>query len=270
MLLNYLDEWKIDNTNFSSRLLVGTGKFQNPLQANKAIELSEASLITVAIRRLSYWQENPKSFWIFLKEVNKTRRKLLPNTAGSKTADEAIRLAFLGKEILNDIGQQKNYFLKLEVIADPIYLMPDTIGTLKAADYLIKQGFRILPYINNDPSLALHLEELGCSTIMPLGSAIGSNQGIKSLENLKIIIENASIPIIVDAGLGNPSDTSKAMEMGADAVLVNSAIANSNKPEIMAQAMKLGVRAGRLAYIAQKEKQLIKSANASSPTLGGL
>lgn len=270
MSVNYLDEWKIDNTSFSSRLLVGTGKFKNPEQANNAIRLSDASLITVAIRRLSYWQENPKNFWIFLNELDKTNKTLLPNTAGSKTADEAIRVAFLGKEILEDIGINKNYFLKLEVIADPLYLMPDCIGTIKAADYLIKKGFKVLPYINSDPTLALHLEELGCSTVMPLGSAIGSNQGIKSIENLKIIINNSRIPVIVDAGLGQPSDVSKAMELGADAVLLNSAIANSIKPELMAYAMNLAVKAGRMAYIASKDQKQSKTAIPSSPEKGKL
>ena len=203
-----------------------------------------------------------------MNEVNETNRTLLPNTAGCKTADEAIRVAFLGKEILKDLGIKNDYFFKLEVIADPLYLMPDCIGTIKAADYLIKKGFKVFPYINNDPSLAIHLEELGCSTVMPLGSAIGSNQGIKSLENLKIIIDNSKIPVIVDAGLGTPSDASKAMEAGADAVLINSAIACCPKPEIMAYAMNLSVKAGRLAYLTQKKENVLSKAIASSPESG--
>jgi thiazole synthase len=193
---------------------------------------------------------------------------MLPNTAGSKTPDEAIRLSFLGREIAQSLGQEKNQFLKLEVIADDKYLMPDPLGTIKAADYLIKKGFKIFPYINADPILATHLEELGCATIMPLGSAIGSNQGLKNLENIKIIIEQATLPVIIDAGIGCPSDASKAMEIGADAVLINTAIAASERPELMAQAMRYAVIAGRLGFLSNPHLNSLKKGQLSSPAKG--
>jgi thiazole synthase len=174
----------------------------------------------------------------------------LPNTAGSQTAEEAIRMAFLGHELACQLGQEDNFFVKLEVISDPKYLLPDPLGTLKAAEFLIKKGFTVLPYINADPMLALHLEDLGCATVMPLGSPIGSGQGINNLTNIKIIIENSSVPVIVDAGIGTPSEATLAMELGADGVLLNTAVAQSKNPSQMAYAMNLGVQAGRLGYLA--------------------
>merc|ERR1712157_25271 len=200
----------------------------------------------------------------FLNRLNWKNLWLLPNTAGSQTAEEAIRTAFLGHELACRIGQEDNFFVKLEVISDPKYLLPDPIGTLKAAEFLIKKGFTVLPYINADPMLALHLEDLGCATIMPLGSPIGSGQGLNNLTNIKIIVENANIPVIVDAGIGTASEATMAMELGVDGILLNTAVAQSENPSQMAIAMKLAVQSGRLGYLAglMEKKQY---ANSSSP-----
>lgn len=266
-MVTFSDKWEVDQISFNSRLLVGTGRFETLEKTKRSILLSEASLVTVAIRRLET-QKNEKEEGSLLSTVDWRSIWMLPNTAGSKTPDEAIRLGFLGREIAKSLGQENNKFLKLEVISDDKYLMPDPLGTLKAADYLIKKGFKIFPYINTDPILAAHLEELGCATLMPLGSAIGSNQGLKNLENIKIIIERASVPVIIDAGIGKPSDASKAMEVGADAVLINTAIASAERPEIMAEAMKYAVIAGRLGYLSNPQTSLIKKADLSSPKKG--
>ena len=257
-----LDKLKIGNKFFNSRLMLGTGKYKTILDATESIQASECEIITVAIRRLPTNLKNDSTS--FLKELNWDKLWLLPNTAGSQTAEEAIRMAFLGHELACQIGQENNFFVKLEVISDPKYLLPDPIGTLKAAEFLIKKGFTVLPYINADPMLALHLEDLGCATVMPLGSPIGSGQGLTNLENIRIIIENASVPVIVDAGIGTPSEATHAMEIGADGVLLNTAVAQSKKPAQMATAMKLGVQAGRLGYLAGRmEKKYY--ASASSP-----
>lgn len=266
-MVTFSDKWEVDQISFNSRLLVGTGRFETLEKTKRSIKISEASLVTVAIRRLET-QKNEKEEGSLLSAIDWKSIWMLPNTAGSKTPDEAIRLGFLGREIAKSLGQENNKFLKLEVISDEKYLMPDPLGTLKAADYLIKKGFKIFPYINTDPILAAHLEELGCATLMPLGSAIGSNQGLKNLENIKIIIEQASVPVIIDAGIGKPSDASKAMEIGADAVLINTAIASAERPEIMAEAMKYAVIAGRLGYLSNPQTSLIKKADLSSPKKG--
>jgi thiazole synthase len=198
------DKLKIGNKFFNSRLMLGTGKYKTTNDAINSIESSECEIITVAIRRLPM---NLKMIHTsFLSNLNWEKLWLLPNTAGSQTAEEAIRMAFLGHELACQIGQEDNFFVKLEVISDPKYLLPDPIGTLKAAEFLIKKGFTVLPYINADPMLALHLEDLGCATVMPLGSPIGSGQGINNLTNIQIIIENSNIPVIVDAGIGTPSE----------------------------------------------------------------
>ena len=173
-------------------------------------------------------------------------------------------MAFLGHELACRIGQEDNFFVKLEVISDPKYLLPDPIGTLKAAEFLIKKGFVVLPYINADPMLALHLEDLGCATVMPLGSPIGSGQGLNNLANIKIIIENANVPVIVDAGIGTPSEAAQALELGADGVLLNTAVAQARNPSQMALAMKLGVQAGRLGYLSGRMTKK-HYANSSSP-----
>jgi thiazole synthase len=243
-----LDKLKIGGKFFNSRLMLGTGKYKTTSDAIDSIENSECELVTVAIRRLPTNLKNDTTS--FLNQLNWEKLWLLPNTAGSQTAEEAIRMAFLGHELACQIGQEDNFFVKLEVISDPKYLLPDPIGTLKAAEFLIKKGFTVLPYINADPMLALHLEDLGCATVMPLGSPIGSGQGLVNLENIRIIIENANIPVIVDAGIGTSSDAAQAMEIGADGVLLNTAVAQSKSPSTMAYAMKLSVEAGRLAYLA--------------------
>jgi thiazole synthase len=257
-----LDKLKIGGKSFNSRLMLGTGKYRTTDDAIKSIESSDCEIVTVAIRRLPTDIKNDSIS--FLKKLNWEKLWLLPNTAGSQTAEEAIRMAFLGHELACQIGQEDNFFVKLEVISDPKYLLPDPIGTLKAAEFLIKKGFTVLPYINADPMLALHLEDLGCATVMPLGSPIGSGQGLNNLANLQIIIENATVPVIVDAGIGAPSEATHAMELGASGVLLNTAVAQSKTPAQMASAMKLGVQAGRMAFLAGRmEKKYY--ANASSP-----
>lgn len=257
-----LDKLKIGSKLFNSRLMLGTGKYRTIDDAIKSIKSSNCEIVTVAIRRLPNDLKNDSTS--FLKKLDWEKLWLLPNTAGSQTAEEAIRMAFLGHELACQIGQEENFFVKLEVISDPKYLLPDPIGTLKAAEFLIKKGFTVLPYINADPMLALHLEDLGCATVMPLGSPIGSGQGLTNLANIKIIIENSSIPVIVDAGIGAPSEATQAMELGADGVLLNTAVAQAKNPEQMALAMNLGVQSGRIAYLAGRmEKKYY--ADASSP-----
>ena len=256
------DRLEIGNKFFNSRLMLGTGKYKTSEDALDSIENSECEIITVAIRRLPV---NLKYDNInFLRTLNWKKLWLLPNTAGSQTAEEAIRMAFLGRELARKIGQKDNFFVKLEVISDPKYLLPDPLGTLKAAEFLVQKGFTVLPYINADPMLALHMEDIGCATVMPLGSPIGSGQGINNLTNLQIIIENAKVPVIIDAGIGTPSEAAMAMEIGADGILLNTAVAQSRNPSQMAYAMNLGVQSGRLAYLAGRMKKKTY-ASASSP-----
>lgn len=256
------DRLKIGNKFFNSRLMLGTGKYKTTTDAVDSIKKSKCEIITVAIRRLPIDLKNDNTS--FLNDLNWEKLWLLPNTAGSQTAEEAIRMAFLGHELACQIGQEDNFFVKLEVISDPKYLLPDPVGTLKAAQFLVKKGFTVLPYINADPMLALHLEDLGCATVMPLGSPIGSGQGINNLTNIKIIIENARIPVIIDAGIGTPSEATMAMEIGADGVLLNTAVAQSKNPAKMAYAMHLATKAGRLAYLSGRMEK--KSyASPSSP-----
>lgn len=258
-----LDPLKIGDKSFTSRLMLGTGKYRTSQDAVKSIITSECEIVTVAIRRLPTNMNSDNVS--FLTSLNWKRLWLLPNTAGSQTAEDAIRMAFLGHELACQLGQENNFFVKLEVISDPKYLLPDPIGTLKAAEFLVKKGFTVLPYINADPMLALHLEDLGCATVMPLGSPIGSGQGLNNLSNLQIIIENANIPVIIDAGIGSPSEAAMAMELGADGILLNTAVAQSKNPEQMAFAMNLGVKSGRLGYLAGRmEKKYY--AQSSSPT----
>ena len=239
------DFFKIANKTFQSRLILGTGNYPNIEENLKSIEKSGTEILTIAVRRVN--NDNLKNF-LFLNKIDWEKFWILPNTAGCQTVEQAIRCAFLGKELANRIGQKENNFVKLEIISDPKYLLPDPLGTLKAAEILVKKGFNVLPYINSDPILARHLEDIGCCTLMPLGSPIGSGQGIQNLESLKIIIENSKIPVIIDAGIGKPSDACRVMEIGASAVLLNTAVAKSNKPSIMAEAMKLAVISGRLAF----------------------
>jgi thiazole synthase len=261
-MINKFDKLQIGDKSFSSRLMLGTGKYRTVSHAINSIEASQTEMVTVAVRRLPTNLDNDNT--VFLKSLDWQNLWLLPNTAGSQTAEEAIRMAFLGHELACQLGQPENFFVKLEVISDPKYLLPDPVGTLKAAEFLIKKGFTVLPYINADPMLALHLEDIGCATVMPLGSPIGSGQGLNNLANIQIIIENSNIPVIIDAGIGKPSEATKAMEIGADAVLLNTAVAQSKNPSQMAKAMNLAVQSGRLGYLSgcMEEKNY---ANASSP-----
>lgn len=259
------DNLKIHGKEFTSRLMLGTGKYKTLLDTQESIEASHCNIVTVAIRRLDYNQVAKRSNLIT--SLNWNNIWLLPNTAGAKTAEEAIRLACLGRELTKRIGQEENNFVKLEVISDPKYLLPDPIGTVKAAEFLVKKGFSVLPYISPDPMLAKHLEDIGCATVMPLGSPIGSGQGIKNVSNIQIIIENSKIPVVIDAGIGSASEAALAMELGADAVLVNTAIAQSKQPQQMAKAMRLGVEAGRLSHLAGRILPT-KFATSSSPAEG--
>lgn len=255
----------INQKSFSSRLMLGTGKYKNLQEAQESIQASEASIVTVAIRRAQNEKNLGKSNLIDCLDWNKLW--LLPNTAGCKTAEEAIRIASLGKAIARHVGQIDNNFVKLEVIPDPKYLLPDPIGTLKAAEYLVNNNFTVLPYINADPLLAKQLENIGCATVMPLASPIGSGCGLQSILNIQVIIENSKIPVVIDAGIGTPSEACQAMELGAEAVLLNTAVAKSASPKLMAEAMKLGVKSGRKAYLAGKIQKTLR-AQASSPTYG--
>lgn len=240
---------RIGGKTFDSRLMIGTGKYKTLEEMRDSLYFSKCQIVTVAVRRFNLNTMKTNTYNI-LNSVDWKNFWLLPNTAGAKTAEEAIKLAFLGRELASQLGQKDNNFVKLEVISDSKYLLPDPIGTIKAADFLVKNGFTVLPYINADPMLAKHLEDLGCSTVMPLGSPIGSGQGIKNKHNIEIILENSKIPVIVDAGIGKPSDACLAMELGADAVLVNTAIAQATNPAYMAEAIKYAVKAGRQAYLA--------------------
>jgi len=244
---------------FSSRLLMGTGKFSSNNVMQKAIEASGSEVVTVALRRVDL--ENPDDD--LLNAIDTSRYLLLPNTSGARDAQEAVRLARLARAA----GCEP--WVKLEVTPDPHYLLPDPIETLKAAEILVKDGFVVLPYIHADPILAKRLEDIGTATVMPLGSPIGSKQGIKTRESIEIIIEMANVPVVVDAGLGAPSHAAEAMEMGADAVLVNTAIAVAADPALMAQAFKKGVKAGREAFLAGISTPQ-KAAAASSPLTGFL
>ena len=227
--------------------------------------LSGCEILTVAIRQAQ--SSTVDGIDKLLNNLDWTKIWLMPNTSGCQTAEQAIRLAFLGRELLKNLNYADNNFLKLEVIPDPKYLLPDSLGTITAAEYLCKKNFDILPYINAEPVLAKQLEEIGCATVMPLGSPIGSNQGLKNLYNIKIIIEGANVPVIVDAGIGSPSQAAEAMEIGADGVLANTAIARAGSAKDMAYGMKLGVLAGRLGYLAGKA-QIGNIANPSSTTVG--
>lgn len=264
-LVNKNDPLIINNYSFNSRLMLGTGKYKNLKEAQDSIEISEASIVTVAIRRAQYAKNIGKSSLI--DSLNWKNLWLLPNTAGCETAEEAIRIATIGREINKKLGQINNNFVKLEVISDPKYLLPDPIGTLKAAEYLVNKNFTVLPYINADPVLAKQLEEIGCSTIMPLGSPIGSGQGLKNLNNIKIIINNSRIPVIIDAGIGTTSEANKAMELGASGILLNTAIAKSSNPRLMSCAMKLSIIAGRNCYLAGR-MQVESYGRPSSPIHG--
>ncbi len=258
------DTLVIAGKTFRSRLMTGTGKFSSLETMRQSFAASGSDIVTVAVRRV---QTNAPGHEGLAEAIDWRKIWMLPNTAGCTNAEEAIRVARLGREMAKLLGQEDNNFVKLEVIPDAKYLLPDPIDTLKAAEQLVKEGFAVLPYINADPLLAKRLEEAGCATVMPLGSPIGSGQGIRNAANIKIIIENARIPVVVDAGIGSPSEAAYAMELGADALLVNSAIALAQNPVAMGAAMGMATIAGRLAY--QAGRIPIKDyASASSPTTG--
>lgn len=252
------DELVIAGRRFRSRLFLGTGKYRSVEEMLAALEASGTEMVTVAIRRLDLGKPGQKTL---LDHVDWSRYTILPNTAACRTVEEALMTARLGREVTG------SDLVKLEVVPDPKYLLPDPIGTLEAAKILIKEGFTVLPYIHADPILARQLEEIGCATVMPLGSPIGSGRGIFTLEEIQIIIENARVPVVVDAGLGAPSDASLALESGADAVLINTAIAEAKDPALMAEAIRLGVEAGRKAYLAGRIAKKAY-ASASSPMEG--
>ncbi|NET35300.1 MAG: thiazole synthase [Cyanothece sp. SIO1E1] len=249
---------------FQSRLMTGTGKYRSFELMRQSIDASGSQIVTVAVRRV---QTNAPGHEGLAEALDWQQIWMLPNTAGCQTAEEAIRVARLGREMAKLLGQENNNFVKLEVIPDPKYLLPDPIGTLEAATQLVQEGFAVLPYINADPILAKRLEEVGCATVMPLGSPIGSGQGLNNAANIGIIIENASIPVVVDAGIGVPSEAAQAMEMGADALLINTAIAQAENPVSMGQAMGMATKAGRLAYLAGRIP-MKSHASASSPLTG--
>lgn len=250
------DDLVIAGQSFSSRLIVGTGRYRTNEEMVAALDASGTAMVTVAIRRLNLDDPTEKTI---LDYIDWNRYHILPNTAGCATVEEALFVARLGREVA------KTDFVKLEVIPDPKYLFPDPAATLEVAKLLIAEGFIVLPYIHADPVLARKLEDAGCATVMPLGSAIGSGQGIHTVEEVRIIIEQAKVPVVVDAGLAVPSDAAKALEMGADAVLVNTAIAQAQNPALMADAFRMGVEAGRKAYLSGRIP--VRSyAAASSPT----
>ncbi|MFA0568466.1 MAG: thiazole synthase [Vibrio gallaecicus] len=239
---------------FESRLFTGTGKFSNNQIMAEAIKASGSQLATMALKRVDIHSQDDD----ILRPIMDAGVNLLPNTSGAKNAKDAIFAAHLAREALG------TNWLKLEIHPDPKYLLPDPIETLAAAEQLVKDGFVVLPYCHADPVLCKRLEEVGCAAVMPLGAPIGSNKGVVSSDFIEIIIDQANVPVIVDAGIGAPSHAAKAMEMGADAVLVNTAIASSNHPVEMAIAFKLAVEAGRMAYQSGLAGQ-VSHAVASSP-----
>jgi len=261
---NDTDYLEIAGRKFHSRLMTGTGKYPNLEIMQQSVTSSHCQIVTVAVRRV---QTNAPGHEGLAEAIDWSKIWMLPNTAGCQTAEEAIRVARLGREMAKLLGQEDNNFIKLEVIPDSKYLLPDPIGTLQAAEQLVKEGFAVLPYINADPLLAKRLEEVGCATVMPLGSPIGSGQGIRNAANIAIIIENSQVPVVVDAGIGTPSEAAQAMEMGADAVLINSAIALAANPVAMAQAMGMATQAGRIAYLSGR-MPIKFNASASSPLTG--
>ena len=254
----------IAGKSFKSRLMTGTGKYRNIQEMQQSIAASGCQIVTVAVRRV---QTNAPGHEGLAEALDWSKIWMLPNTAGCQTAEEAVRVARLGREMAKLLGQEDNNFVKLEVIPDAKYLLPDPIGTLQAAEQLVKEGFAVLPYINADPMLAKRLEEVGCATVMPLAAPIGSGQGLKTTANIQIIIENANIPVVVDAGIGAPSEAAEAMELGADALLINSAIALAQNAPAMAYAMNLATIAGRMAYLAGRMPTK-NYASASSPLTG--
>lgn len=241
-------------------MMIGTGKFPSTESLRMALDASDAEIVTVALRRADL--SNPEGDGI-LSAIDPSRHLLLPNTSGARTAEEAVRLAKLARAA----GCEP--WVKLELTPEPRYLLPDPIETLRAAEMLVKDGFVVLPYIQADPILAKRLEETGTATVMPLGAPIGSNRGVKTRDLIKIIIEQATVPVVVDAGLGAPSHAAESMELGADAVLVNTALADARDHGAMAKAFAMATEAGRMAYLAGLGPER-DTAEASSPLTGFL
>src|SRR5260370_797684 len=252
------DGFELAGKTFKSRLIVGTGKYRDFNETRDAIIESGAEIVTVAVRRVNITDRNKENLLDF---IDPKRWTILPNTAGCYTAEDAIRTCRLAREA--GIGE----LVKLEVIGDQKTLFPDVASTIEAAKILVKEGFKVLPYITDDPVACLKLQEIGCAAVMPLAAPIGSGLGIRNPYNIRIILEQARVPVIVDAGVGTASDAALAMELGCDGVLMNTAIAGAKDPIAMARPMKLAIEAGRLAWLAGRgEKQLY--ASASSPLEG--
>lgn len=248
---------KVAKSSYSSRLLVGTGKYRDFKQTQLAIEASGAEIVTVALRRTNIGQEANQAN--LLDFISPQKYTILPNTAGCFNAEDAIRVCKLSRELLDE-----HSLVKLEVLSDPKTLFPNVIDTIKAAEILVADNFDVMVYTNDDPVIAKQLEDIGCVAVMPLASPIGSGLGIRNPYNIVTIIENANVPIIVDAGVGTASDAAIAMELGCDGVLMNTAIAEAKNPITMAEAMKHGIEAGRLAYLAGRMPKR-RFATASSP-----
>jgi len=256
-----LDPLLIAGKSYASRLLVGTGKYKDFAETKAAVEASGAQIVTVAIRRTNIGQ-NPNEPSL-LDAIPPSKFAILPNTAGCYTADDAVRTLRLARELLDG-----HDLVKLEVLGDPKTLYPNVVDTIAAARTLVKEGFKVMVYTSDDPIIAKQLEEIGCVAVMPLASLIGSGMGILNPWNLQIIIENAKVPVLVDAGVGTASDAAIAMELGCDGVLMNTAIAAARNPVLMAAAMKKAVEAGREAYLAGRMPKKLYSATPSSPTSG--
>src|SRR5436189_385219 len=254
------DNLVIADREFDSRLIVGTGKFGSFEVMRDALDASGTEMVTVALRRVDLEATGGPDIMEF---IDPARYLLLPNTSGAVDAEEAVRLARLAR------AAGMPTWIKLEVTPEPRYLLPDPVETLKAAEILVADGFTVLPYVNADPVLCKRLEEVGCATVMPLGSWIGSNQGLRTRGALEIIVEQSLVPVVVDAGIGAPSHASEAMELGADAVLVNTAIGTAGDPVAMGAAFGIAVEAGRRAFLAGLPA-VAGSADASSPLTGFL
>jgi thiazole synthase len=252
------DPFVLGGRTFASRLIVGTGKYKDFAETRQAIEVSGAEIVTVAVRRVNITDPNKENLLDYLDPKKYT---ILPNTAGCYTADDAVRTCRLAREA--GVGKM----VKLEVIGDDKTLFPDIPATLEAAKTLVKEGFVVLPYITDDPITAKKLQDIGCTAVMPLAAPIGSGLGIRNPYNIRIILEQATVPVIVDAGVGTASDAAVAMEMGCDGVLMNTAIAGARDPILMAEAMRLGVDAGRKAFLAGRIAKKLY-ATASSPIDG--
>jgi thiazole synthase len=252
------DVFELAGRTYASRLIVGTGKYRDFAETRRAVEVSGAEIVTVAVRRVNITDPDKENLLDYL---DPKRFTILPNTAGCYTAEEAIRTARLARE--SGIG----HLVKLEVIGDQKTLFPNVTETIRAAEVLVREGFAVLPYVTDDPVSAKRLEEIGCAAVMPLAAPIGSGLGIRNPYNIRIILEQSRVPVIVDAGVGTASDAAVAMELGCDAVLMNTAIAGAKDPVLMAEAMRFAVEAGRKAFLAGRIPRKLY-ATASSPLAG--